>query len=36
MRDSLLDVAMNVQANEPDTIGFFISQDFGDACVITT
>jgi len=36
MRDALLDVASNVQANEPDTIGFFISQDAADACVFTT
>jgi len=34
MRDSLLDLATNAQANELATIGFF--QDFGDACVITT
>jgi len=36
MRQTLLDVAKNVQANEPDTIGFFISQDAGDACLFTT
>ncbi|CAN5921701.1 hypothetical protein BH11PSE3_BH11PSE3_03280 [soil metagenome] len=23
-------------ANEPDTVGFFISQDAGDSCVFTT
>lgn len=36
MRDGLLKVAENVKANEPDTIGFFISQDAADACVFTT
>lgn len=36
MKQGLLDVAANVQANEPDTIGFFISQDPGAPCVFTT
>ena len=36
MRDGLLAVAANVRANEPDTIGFFISQDPADPCVFTT
>ncbi len=36
MRDALLDVAANVQANEPDTIGFFIAQSADDPCVFTT
>ncbi len=36
MRDALLEVAANVRANEPDTIGFFISQDVQDPCVFTT
>jgi len=36
MRQGLLDVAENVQTNEPETIGFFISQDPNDPCVFTT
>lgn len=36
MRDALLDVAKNVQANEPGTIGFFVSQDAADPCLFTT
>ena len=36
MRDALLEVAANVQANEPGTLGFFISQDAADPCVFTT
>ena len=32
----LLEVAGNVQANEPGTIGFFIAQDVGDSCLFTT
>jgi len=36
MRDALLEVAENVRANEPETIGFFISQDIEDPCVFTT
>ena len=30
LRDALLAVADNVRANEPDTVGFFISQDPAD------
>jgi quinol monooxygenase YgiN len=36
LRDALLEVADNVRANEPDTVGFFISQDLEDPCVFTT
>jgi quinol monooxygenase YgiN len=36
MREALLEVAENVRANEPETIGFFISQDLEDPCVFTT
>ena len=36
LRDALLEVADNVRANEPDTVGFFISQDLADPCVFTT
>ncbi len=36
MRDALMAVAENVAANEPDTIGFFISQSEDDPCVFTT
>jgi quinol monooxygenase YgiN len=36
LRQALLDVAANVRANEPDTIGFFVSQDASDPCVFTT
>ena len=36
MRDALLEVADNVQKNEPDTVGFFISQDPDDPCLFTT
>jgi len=36
MRQALLEVAQNVAANEPDTLGFFISQDIDDPCVFTT
>lgn len=36
MRQALLDVAENVRANEPDTIGFFVSQDASDPCLFTT
>jgi quinol monooxygenase YgiN len=36
MRQALVEVAENVRANEPDTIGFFISQDASDPCVFTT
>jgi quinol monooxygenase YgiN len=36
MRDALIAVAENVADNEPDTIGFFISQSEEDPCVFTT
>ena len=36
MRDGLLAVAAHVEANEPETLGFFISQDAADPCVFTT
>ena len=36
MRQALLDVADYVRANEPETIGFFVSQDIADPCVFTT
>jgi quinol monooxygenase YgiN len=36
MRQTLLQVAENVRINEPNTIGFFVSQDQADACVFTT
>jgi len=36
MKNALLDVASNVQAHEPDTIGFFIAQDASDPSVFTT
>ena len=36
MRDGLLDVAAHVQANEPETTGFFVSQDSADPHLFTT
>lgn len=36
MRQALLAVAAHVQANEADTIGFFISEDATDPRVFTT
>jgi len=36
MREALLTVAAHVQRNEPQTIGFFISQDPADPRVFTT
>ena len=36
MRDGLVAVAANVAANEPETIGFFISQSEEDPCLFTT
>lgn len=36
MREGLLAVAAHVAANEPETIGFFVSQDAGDPCLFTT
>ena len=36
MKKALLEVAESVRANEPQTIGFFISQDAADPCRFTT
>ena len=36
MRKALLDVAAYVRTKEPETIGFFVSQDSADPCVFTT
>jgi quinol monooxygenase YgiN len=36
MRRALLEVAENVRINEPNTIGFFVSQDQADRAVFTT
>ena len=36
MKAGLLDVAANVAANEPETVGFFICQDDKDPLVFTT
>ncbi|MCA6109397.1 putative quinol monooxygenase [Bradyrhizobium cenepequi] len=36
MRQALLEVAASVRANEPTTIGYYISQDATDPCVFTT
>ena len=36
MREALLEVVNNVRANEPETIGYFVSQDATDPCVFTT
>lgn len=36
MRQALIKVAENVKLNEPDTVGFFISQDASDRCLFAT
>lgn len=36
MRAALLAVAENVRLNEPQTVGFFVSQDAADPCLFTT
>jgi quinol monooxygenase YgiN len=36
MRRALLEVAESVRINEPNTIGFFVSQDQADPAVFTT
>jgi quinol monooxygenase YgiN len=36
MRQALLEVAAHVQANEPKTIGYYISQDSSDPRIFTT
>ena len=36
VRQALLDHAANVERDEPNTIGFYISQDPNDPCVFAT
>jgi quinol monooxygenase YgiN len=36
LQQALVDVAQNVQANEPDTIGFFVSRDHSNPGQFTT
>lgn len=36
VRAALLAVASSVQGNEPETIGFYVSQDEADPCLFTT
>ncbi|QRM57874.1 antibiotic biosynthesis monooxygenase [Sinorhizobium sp. BG8] len=36
MAQALLEVAEHVRANEPDTVGFHISQDTADPCLFAT
>jgi quinol monooxygenase YgiN len=36
LRQALIEVAANVKANEPSTVGFFIAQDSSDPCIFTT
>ena len=36
MLEALLDVVSSVRANEPATIGYYVSQDATDPCVFTT
>ncbi|WP_407164716.1 putative quinol monooxygenase [Bradyrhizobium sp. ORS 111] len=36
MRQALLDVADHVRANEPSTVGYYVSQDGTDPCVFAT
>ena len=36
MKMALLEVAQHVNKNEPDTVGFYISQDISDPSVFTT
>jgi len=36
LQEALLDVARYVRANEPDTLGFFVSRDAADPTVFTT
>ena len=36
MREALLDVVSHVRANEPATVGYYVSQDVMDPCVFTT
>ena len=36
MREALVEVTDYVRRSEPDTLGFFVSQDAADPCVFTT
>lgn len=36
MRDALLDVVRSVRANEPATVGYYVTQDTTDPCLFTT
>lgn len=36
LQDALAAVAEHVRANEPDTLGFFVSQDLENPCVFAT
>lgn len=36
MRDALMAVASHVAMNEPETLGFFVSQSEDDPCLFTT
>jgi quinol monooxygenase YgiN len=36
VRDALAAVAAHVAVNEPDTVGYFVSQSMADPCVFTT
>ena len=36
MRQALVDVVDHVRANEPSTVGYYVSQDLSDPCVFTT
>ena len=36
LREALLEVVSNVRANEPATVGYYVSQDVTDPCVFTT
>jgi quinol monooxygenase YgiN len=36
MQRALLEVAAHVQANEPETVGFYVARDAADPCVFTT
>lgn len=36
MRKSLLDIIQDVKDNEPETLSYFISEDYEDPCIFTT
>ncbi|HUN50602.1 MAG TPA: antibiotic biosynthesis monooxygenase [Candidatus Sulfotelmatobacter sp.] len=36
LRRALLEIAEHVRQNEPETVGYCVAQDAGDACVFTT